>query len=168
MTFNDLETLLDYHYWARDRMLDAVEPLSTEEFNRDLRNSFPSIRATVVHMYSADWVWCARWTGDSPAAMPDPAPADCPDVPAIRRAWVDQEREVRGILASVGEGGVTRPMQYRGFGGQLQAQPFWQQLQHLVNHGAYHRGQVTTMLRQLGVTSLKSVDLIAFYREQKV
>jgi uncharacterized damage-inducible protein DinB len=35
-----------------------------------------------------------------------------------------------------------------------------------VNHGSYHRGQVTTMLRQMGVQPAKSMDLIAFYRER--
>jgi uncharacterized damage-inducible protein DinB len=39
-------------------------------------------------------------------------------------------------------------------------------LQHVVNHGSYHRGQVTTLLRQLGAPAPKSVDLIAFYRER--
>ena len=38
-------------------------------------------------------------------------------------------------------------------------------LQHLANHGTYHRGQVTTMLRQLGVKPV-STDLIVFYRER--
>ena len=37
-------------------------------------------------------------------------------------------------------------------------------LQHVVNHGSYHRGQVTMMLRQLGVAPAKQMDLIAFYR----
>jgi uncharacterized damage-inducible protein DinB len=39
-------------------------------------------------------------------------------------------------------------------------------LQHVVNHGTYHRGQVTTMLRQLGAAPPKDLDLIAFYRER--
>jgi uncharacterized damage-inducible protein DinB len=39
-------------------------------------------------------------------------------------------------------------------------------LQHVVNHASYHRGQVTTMLRQLGAAPAKSMDMIAFYREQ--
>jgi uncharacterized damage-inducible protein DinB len=52
------------------------------------------------------------------------------------------------------------------FSGVSSAQPFWQLLQHLVNHGSYHRGQITTMLRQLGAAPPKSVDLISFYRER--
>ena len=40
-------------------------------------------------------------------------------------------------------------------------------LQHMVNHASYHRGQVTTMLRQLGAAPAKSMDMIGFYREQR-
>jgi uncharacterized damage-inducible protein DinB len=38
-------------------------------------------------------------------------------------------------------------------------------VQHLVNHGSYHRGQVTMMLRQLHVAPARQMDLSAFYRE---
>ncbi len=40
-------------------------------------------------------------------------------------------------------------------------------LQHVVNHGTYHRGQIVTMLRQLGAAPPQSMDLIAFYRARK-
>jgi len=49
--------------------------------------------------------------------------------------------------------------------GVAQAAPLWQMLQHLVNHGTYHRGQVATLLRQLGAKPI-STDLILFYRER--
>jgi len=45
--------------------------------------------------------------------------------------------------------------------GQAGASPFWQMLQHVVNHGSYDRGQITTMLRQLGAAPPKSMDLVA-------
>jgi uncharacterized damage-inducible protein DinB len=34
---------------------------------------------------------------------------------------------------------------------------------HVVNHGTHHRGQITTILRQLGATP-RNLDLIAYYR----
>ena len=70
------------------------------------------------------------------------------------------------MLARFGPTDVDHPIQYRAWDGRLYTQPFWQMLQHLVNHGSYHRGQVTTMLRQLGVVPPKAMDLIAFYRER--
>ena len=43
---------------------------------------------------------------------------------------------------------------------------FWQMVLQVVNHASYHRGQVTTLLRQLGAPPAKSMDLIPFYRER--
>jgi len=39
-------------------------------------------------------------------------------------------------------------------------------MQHLVNHGSYHRGQVTTLLRQAGARPVP-LDMIYFFREQR-
>ena len=52
---------------------------------------------------------------------------------------------------------------YRSTRGDAFTTPLWQQLQHVVNHSSYHRGQVVTLLRQLGVDPI-GTDLIAFYR----
>lgn len=162
MNLQDLRTLVDYNYWARDRLLDAVEPLSAEQLTRDLGNSFPSIRDTLVHLYAAEWIWCCRWEGESPQSMPNPA--SFPDLASIRKGMIEQERKVRAVLDRLGEAGVAQSIEYRTTDGKVQAQPFWQMLQHVVNHGSYHRGQVTTMLRQLKAAPPKSMDLIAFYR----
>ncbi|MBI4888514.1 MAG: DinB family protein [Acidobacteria bacterium] len=164
MNLPELRTLLDYHYWARDRLLAAVERLPAEQFTRDVGNSFPSIRDTLVHLYGADRIWCARWEGETPHSMPDPA--GFPDVAAIGRAWTGHERRMRALLDRLGEDGVAKSIEYRTMDGTPQAQVFWQMLQHLVNHGSYHRGQVTTMMRQLGQAPPTAMDLIAFYRER--
>jgi len=165
VTFQELHTLVDYHYWARDRMLDAVERLTPEQFTRDLGNSFPSIRDTLVHLYSAEWIWCRRWEGESPTAML--SPEAFPDLATLRAAWKEHESRLRSLLARRGERGVQQPIEYRTTTGQPQAQVFWQMFQHVVNHGSYHRGQVTTMIRQLGAAPPRSTDLIAFYRERE-
>ena len=62
MNQQELQTLLDYHYWARDRMLDAAEKLTPDQFGRDLESSFRSVRDTLAHIYAAEWAWCSRCT----------------------------------------------------------------------------------------------------------
>ena len=166
MNLQDLRTLLDYHYWARDRLLAALEPLTPEQYNRDLANSFRSIRETITHVYAAEWAWYERWKGQSPTAL---LPADrFPDLAALRAAWTDQERNLRGYIDRLGDGGVTRIIEYKLLSGQAGASPMWQMVQHLVNHASYHRGQITTMLRQIGAEPAKPMDLIAYYRVQSV
>jgi len=162
MTLTDLQTLVDYHYWARDRLLDAIEPLNAEQWRRDLGSSFKSIHETVAHIYAAEWAWHQRWQGNSPTAL---FPAEkLPDVASVRGAWSELEAKVRGFLAGLGEDGIARVFEYRLLNGSEGSSPFWQMLQHVVNHASYHRGQVTTMLRQLGAQPGKSMDLIAYYR----
>ena len=162
MTLQDLKTLLDYHYWARDRLLDALEPLTPEQFNRDLGSSFRSIRETVVHTYAAEWAWHSRWQGQSPTALV--TSEAFPDVAAVRRAWAEHEQKMRAFLEGLGEEGLTRAFEYKLLSGDPGSSQFWQMLQHVVNHASYHRGQVTTMLRQLNVKPAKSMDMIAYYR----
>jgi uncharacterized damage-inducible protein DinB len=164
MTHQDLQTLLDFHYWARDRMFEALEPLPAEAFTRDLENSFRSVRDTVAHIYAAEWVWYSRWQGRAPTALPS---ADqFPDLATLRRAWVELEQGVRAFLTELGDTGVGTVMSYTLLSGVSSASPFWHMLQHVVNHASYHRGQVTTLLRQLGAAPAKSCDLITFYRER--
>jgi uncharacterized damage-inducible protein DinB len=161
MNSADLITMLEYHYWARDRLLDAVETLSAEQFNKDLGSSFKSVRETMVHTYAAEWAWHSRWRGTSPTSL---LTSDAfPDAPSIRRAWSDLEQQVRGFVGELGDN-VDRVFDYKLLSGAAGLSPFWQMLQHVVNHASYHRGQVTTMLRQLGAAPAKSMDMIAFYR----
>jgi uncharacterized damage-inducible protein DinB len=164
MTSQDLKTLLDYHYWARDRVLAALEPLTSEQYTRDLGSSFRSVRDTVVHIYSADWIWYQRWRGESPSERIKGEAF--PDLPGLRDAWQTLEGQVRAHVASLDADRIERVMEYRLLNGLPCATPFWQMLQHVVNHGTYHRGQVTTMLRQLGAAPPKDLDLIVFYRER--
>jgi uncharacterized damage-inducible protein DinB len=163
MNLQDLRTLLDYHYWARDRMFDALDPLTPEQISRDMGSSFKTIRDTVTHVYAAEWIWYLRWQGTSPTKL---LTTDTyPDLAALGMAWVENETKLRAFLEELGEQGVDRVFQFTLLNGQSGAMPFWQMLQHVVNHATYHRGQVTTMLRQLGAEPPKSLDMVAFYRE---
>ncbi|MEQ1758907.1 MAG: DinB family protein [Vicinamibacterales bacterium] len=165
MTLRDLQGLLDFHYWARDRMFEALKSLTPEQFTQPSVGSFSSVRDTVVHTYSADWVWYSRWVGEAPTAMVDPT--QFPDVASIAVAWDRLEEQARSLVSRLGESGIQRSIAYKTMDGHSQSQVFWQLAQHVVNHGSYHRGQVTTLLRQLGAPPPRSTDLITYYRERQ-
>jgi uncharacterized damage-inducible protein DinB len=163
MEYRELHDWVDYHYWARDRLLDAVAALTPEQFTRDMGNSFRSVRDTLTHIYFAEWAWRLRWLGESPTPL---SPEMFPDLATLRKTWVEHEAKMRGLLEELGNEGIQRVFEYKLMSGPRGASPFWQMLQHVVNHASYHRGQVTTLLRQLGAAPPKSMDLIAFYRER--
>lgn len=163
MTFDDLQVLLDYHYWARDRLLGAVDTLSAEEFRRDLKNSFPSVRETLLHLLYAEWVWHARWIGQSPTQKPSDDRLQT--LADIRAEWTRLEGAVRGFFAGLEPEQLWASFDYTMMNGVSYRSVYADTLQHLVNHGSFHRGQVVTLLRQLGHPAPASLDLISYYRE---
>ena len=164
MTYNELCLLIDYHYWARDRVLDAVASITPEQFIRPMGNSFNSVRDTVAHICAAERIWITRLKGENPRGLQEPDRLR--DVDAVRKEWAELEGEMRDQLARLGTEAMERTIEYQDLRGNDQSDVLWQMLQHVVNHGTYHRGQITTMLRQLDAVTPKSMDLIAFYRER--
>jgi uncharacterized damage-inducible protein DinB len=165
VTIDDLKTLLDFHYWARDRALAAAAKLTPEQFTRDMGNSFKSVRDTLVHLYSADWGWHELWRGAAPASMP--SSDQFPDLDVIRQTWSAHESKMRAFVDSLSDSDVARTIDYRTPDGTMaRSLPIGQMVQHVVNHASYHRGQLTMMFRQLGVEPADSMDLIRYYREQ--
>lgn len=163
MRIETFRALYDYNAWADHRLLDACAALSHEQFTRDLGAGFPSVRDTLVHILDGEWFWLERWQGRSPAGLP---PANrFSDLAGIRARWSEVEGELLRFVAGRTAEDLARVQHYRTTEGNPNSQPLWQMLQHLANHGSYHRGQITSMLRQLGAVPA-ATDLILFYRER--
>ena len=161
MTPEEVLSLYDYNSWANHRVMDACAQLTPEQFSRELKSSFPSVRATLEHILWAEWLWLERWQGRSHAG---PLGGERADLSAVRARWNQIEADLQGFVRQLSAADLERVVTYRNTKGQGFSNPLRHMLQHLVNHGTYHRGQITMMLRQLGATPL-ATDLIAFYRE---
>jgi uncharacterized damage-inducible protein DinB len=72
--------------------------------------------------------------------------------PAIAERWRAVEHDFREYLAGLHEEALIQSLTYVGLSGEIWIYPLWRALLHLVNHQTDHRGQVSTVLRQLGVT----------------
>lgn len=163
MNIEDVRTLYDYNAWANNRSLEACAAVTPEQFIRELGSSFRSLRDTLAHIYGAEWVWLERWHGRTPTAIP--SGVEFPDFETTRRRLGDMDRNLVDYVASLNAGDLQRVHEIKTTSGTPYAQPLWQMLQHVANHSTYHRGQVTTMLRQLGAKAL-ATDMIVFYRER--
>ena len=158
----DIETIRDlyaYNRWANARSLEGASAVSSADFTKEIGGSFASLRGTLAHMYGAEWIWLERWRGNSPRALP--FALDFPDVPAIRLRWQDVERGQTEFLDAIDPERLGEVISYVNLKGDTFAYPLRRMLQHVVNHATYHRGQITTLLRQLGATPL-STDLLLY------
>jgi uncharacterized damage-inducible protein DinB len=163
MNVEGFRRLYDYNSWANHRTLEACAALNDEQFTRDLHSSFRSVRDTLAHILLVEWLWLERWQGRSPDKFP-PA-TDFPTLESVRRRWAEVERNLLDYVAALKPQDIDRVIAHKTTAGVLQSAPLSQMLQHLANHGTYHRGQVATMLRQLDAKPI-ATDLIFFYRER--
>ena len=91
MNKDDVQLLYRYNRWANATILNAVAPLSKDDFSRKLGGSFPSVRETLVHIMGAEWIWLRRWKGVSPPALL--SAAEFPDLLSIKHRWPEIEAE---------------------------------------------------------------------------
>ena len=163
MTPEDIRILYEYDAWANRRMLEVVSALTTEQLTKDMGSSFRSIRDTMAHLINGKWLWLERWQGRTPPAFPDPT--EYPDFASLERRYQEIEANIMAYVRGLSEERIHRVDEYKTTTAGVVRCPLWQMLQHLVNHGTYHRGQVTTMLRQLGAKAV-ATDMSFFYRER--
>jgi uncharacterized damage-inducible protein DinB len=161
MTKIDAEFLalqLEYSRWASERSVQAARALSEEELAKDLGNSQGGVLSTLAHIYQADRIWLSRLKGTPRFTLSDTAESWTLD--SLAGAWAKTADEFREWLPGAGD--LRAVLQYTNLAGQEHRLPVWQVILHVVNHGTYHRGQITTMLRQLGYTPI-ATDLHVFY-----
>ncbi len=140
--------LYRYNYWARDRQLAACAALTDEEFKRPMGNSFSSLRETLVHLLQVEWIWLERWNQRAPKVWP--SDAGLTGLGQVAERWQEIERAMWEFLGRVSERELRREISYVNFQGQTFTYALWRMMTHVITHQCYHRGQVTTLLRQLG------------------
>ena len=162
MTPHEMTVLYEYNSWANLRQLEAADKLSDEQFVKTLGSSFSSLRDTMAHIFGAEGIWLARFQGHSPDAFPDAA--EFPSVASLREKWREQDARLLHFVRGLRQEDLDRVIEYKTMNFGVYSNPMWQSLQHVVNHGSYHRGQITTMFRQLGAEPILT-DLMHFYRQ---
>jgi uncharacterized damage-inducible protein DinB len=161
VTIDEARELFGYGSWANGLTLAAAKALTPEQLVAPVVSSFPSVLATLAHLVGVEWLWLRRWTGDDPGSMPEWVGApDLPDLEA-RLAAVEVER-----AAFLTNADLDRMVSYHGLDGQAFSLRLGSLMRHVVNHSTYHRGQLATMLRQLGQTP-PGTDFTRYLREAK-
>jgi uncharacterized damage-inducible protein DinB len=163
MNKRDIQLLYEYNRWANARVLAVVSALDLEQFTRDLSGSFHSVRDTMTHILAGEWIWLRRWKGESPKTMFNAA--DFPNAAVLKTKWAEVENEQTDFVNSLTDESLERVIAYTNTNGEVWQYSLGMMMQHVVNHSSYHRGQVTTMLRQLGAEAVP-LDFLVFIDEK--
>ncbi len=168
MNLQDIKRLFDYTEWANDLAMEAADQLPDDDLRRDVGISHKSIFGTLLHMAGAEWIWLERWHGRSPAkaeAWSMWTPESCPDLAALDERWSEVVDRRAQLISQLDEERLAAELPFRLLSGDASSMPLVDQMQHVVNHGTMHRGQVVGMIRQLGIEP-PATDLIFYLRSE--
>ena len=158
-----MRRLFSYTEWANERILESVRALSDEQFTRTIESSYPTIRDTMAHIVIAEWLWLRRWNGESPQGMPEWLHE--PSLATIEAKLREVEAERRAFFDTLADADLPREVSYRSTNGDPFTRPYQDMFAHVANHSTYHRGQLVTMLRQVGAKP-QSTDMTLFLNRQ--
>jgi uncharacterized damage-inducible protein DinB len=161
MTLQEIKLLQAYNSWANNRIFDAAEHLSTEQYMKDMKSSHGGIHGTLVHTVGAEKVWLERWQG---ATQPFLKADKIGSVAELKAIWENVGFGTAQWLSGMTNNKLSETFTMKTLKGETFTHIYWQAFQHVVNHSSYHRGQIITMMRLLDVKP-PSTDLILFYRE---
>ena len=162
---NDLpqlaRTLLTYTIWADREFLGALESVPEEHLTVPTGSSFGSLLATLAHVLASEQVWLGRFVGAPLESYPDESAFA--DLAAVRAGFEELWPQMEFFLAGLQQAQLDVELEWISRGGNRYRRPLWQALVHMSHHSAYHRGQLATMMRQLGHRP-PSTDLIGWFQ----
>lgn len=145
---DDFVALFAYDRWANRKVLDACRKLTAAQYVAEPAPGWSSVRSTVYHIALVTTIHLRTLAGDADEGIPTETDLATVDDAArlLERAYLRFE-ELQPTLTPEW---LNTVFTVRG-GGRTFALPRWAMLRHTVNHSTYHRGQVASKLKRLGV-----------------
>ncbi|MBL8669417.1 MAG: damage-inducible protein DinB [Alphaproteobacteria bacterium] len=139
-----------YNGWMNGKVYDACASLSAAELHADRGAFFRSVIGTLNHLLYGDLAWFGRFKDGAPRAVQAGAIIHA-EFAALRAARESLDREISAWSQSVSPAWLAAPFTYRStIDGRERTFPAWMLVAHMFNHQTHHRGQLTTLLTQLG------------------
>ena len=154
---------LQYDRIESKLFIKCVEKQSQEQLHQTIESSFNSVFKTILHIWDAEYIWLQRMQGNSlkdwPSKMMDKEGFST-------NLFLASAANFNDFVNSADDAFFEKSCEYSNLKGEKFAMPYASVVMHCMNHGTYHRGQLVTMFRQLGLTEIPSTDIIAFERKQ--
>ncbi|TAK65234.1 MAG: hypothetical protein EPO24_02760 [Bacteroidetes bacterium] len=164
MTLSDIKTLYAYNTWANNKIFEALSQLTDEQYMQDMKSSHGGIHGTLTHLVGAGKVWLARWKNSSDKEML--RTNEISSLSALISIRKTIEDGIDSFINEMSDEKLQELFTLTTAKGDKYVYSYANMLQHLANHSTYHRGQIVTMLRQIGVTPPQT-DFSFYLRQQQ-
>jgi uncharacterized damage-inducible protein DinB len=144
-------TMGAYNRWMNERLYETCAGLPDSERRRDRGAFFKSVHGTLNHLLYGDRAWMSRFLGRD-LGWKGPADELYARFEDLREARAELDRLIEEWAARLQEPWLAQGFTYTSrIDGRTRTFPAWLLVTHMFNHQTHHRGQLTTLLSQLGV-----------------
>ncbi|MGE5519907.1 MAG: DinB family protein [Candidatus Dadabacteria bacterium] len=158
--------LAAYHVWANKQLFEFISTLPEEQQLAEIKSSFPGVHATLLHLYDSEAIWWQRVKMQE--RIISPAESFHGNTSELIYQILRQNREWQNYITDLQEHVFLHEFIYFNSRKEKFKQPIYQMLTHVFNHGTYHRGQIVTILRQLGIEKIPATDFIIWSRRKGI
>ena len=151
----------EYNLWANEQLTVVLNNIDKPLHFETVISSFPNLFATLEHIWQAEYVWKLRILNQGPSVKPS---FPTKETKALVETLLQVNKEWIEFVHTISDEKLEEIVNYNNWQGTPFSTPVWQIIHHVFNHSTFHRGQLITMLRQLGVTTLPSTDYITYTR----
>ncbi|CAG9613383.1 hypothetical protein BACCIP111899_02598 [Bacillus rhizoplanae] len=160
----------DYHVWANKRLFEHLKTLPADVWSTEVQSVFPSISQTFAHMYITDTIWLHTLSGKpfdevKASAIHLSEKIKETAIKEMEQLFLNLFEDYQAFFTSKENLNEAISPEHPHFG-RLETTVF-ELIQHVVNHGTYHRGNITAMLRQLGYTGTSTDYIFYLYAMSK-
>ncbi|MER2124266.1 MAG: DinB family protein [Exiguobacterium indicum] len=165
------KTMYGYHKWAMQLMLDHMGALPNNFLNKEVKSSYPTIAKTLSHILAVDTMWIhVLEKVDFQQALQDARSqlplTDVYTIEEFKTAFNNIALEYQTFLNQ--NSNLTMTIHVDNPWSGPRETTIEEILLHVANHGTYHRGNITTMLRQQNESSLMMDYSLFWYEDMKV
>ncbi|QWH20835.1 DUF664 domain-containing protein (plasmid) [Bacillus mycoides] len=162
---NHAKNMYKYHLWANKVLLERIKELPSNVLYKEANSSYPNISQTFSHIYVVDVMWLQVLKG---IGMQEALEASMALLEKTNLYSVDEFIKYFEELASQYEEWMNsqkdleQKINLNNPWSGARETAYSEILFHVANHGTYHRGNITTMLRQQGHASTMN-DLALYW-----
>lgn len=155
-----VKKMAEYNQWMNQKLFDLCQGLPAETLNENRGAFFGSISGTLNHLLVADTIWLKRFAENGISGLaamektPRPDALDAilfADFSELKQRREEIDQLVVEFANQIRDEDLQKTIHYKNFKGIAASKTFFSLLMHLFNHQTHHRGQITTLLSQLGI-----------------
>jgi uncharacterized damage-inducible protein DinB len=161
-----LGMMAGYNRWMNEKLYALCAQLPDEERKRDRKAFFRSIHGTLNHLLLTDRGWLGRFNG-KPWMFRSLDQELHNNFEELCRERARTDREIGDFVAALSPESLAQDFTYQTYAGITFTHPLGPALVHLFNHQTHHRGQLTTLLHQLGIDP-GVTDAMVYYRQHRL